>query len=303
MAMRVASFATTERMIAASMRTQAKMAEMQLQQASGLVSTDYSGLSMSARTLINLEVSVARSKTYGDAAEQANYRVQTMYEALGTTTTLLSGFRAQITAMRSTDRTPATSQTLVDSAKNALAQLANEMNKQYEGRYLFGGSVTTSPPVDLTGYTVADPAVPSTNYYGGDGFLADAQVSVDHTVSYGVTADNPAFEKAFRAINMLATFPGVLDDATLETAYNLITTALDDVTVVQSKLSVTSATLESAVVTQDEYQLFVATNISNIKEVDAAELTVQLAAYDTQLQASYGALAKIQSLSLASYLR
>ena len=59
---RVATFNVSDRMLSASLQTQARMTQAQLQQASGSVSTDYGGLGQSAGTLVDLQVSLARSK-------------------------------------------------------------------------------------------------------------------------------------------------------------------------------------------------------------------------------------------------
>lgn len=305
MMLRVATFAMNERMLGASMKTQAKMAEMQLQQASGLISTDYSGIASSARTLINLEISMQRSETYQKSASEVDFRVQTMSKQTDIMADLLANFRTQIIAMRSTDRTTDTSQTLIDAAEANLLQMSNLLNSTYGGRYLFGGSVTTTPPVDVTGlYDAMDPfGGPNTDYYGGDDTKAQVQVSTDHTVEYGVTANATPFEQALRAIRMISTASGNIDDSILKEAQDLATEALDGVTVIMSGLGVTSGILQSAVDSQKEYQFFVDVNITNIKAVDEAEVAVQLKTYQTQLQASYAALAQIQSISLNDYLK
>ena len=304
MMLRVATFAMNDRMLTASMKTQAKMAEMQLQQASGLVSTDYSGISQTARTLINLEVSMQRAQTFENSAKEANYRVETMGTQVGIMADLLTKYRSQITAMRSTDRNPQTAQTLIDAAEANLVQMGNLLNSTYGGRYLFGGSVTTSPPVDVKGaYAATDPfGGPTAAYYQGDDMESLVQVSTDHTVQYGVRANEAAFEKALRSMKMLAEASPTMTDAELEAAFTLASQALDGVTVIQSRLGVTSGILKSAAESQAEYQYYVDLNVTNIKEVDAAEVAVQLATYETQLNASYAALAKIQSVSLMDYL-
>jgi flagellar hook-associated protein 3 FlgL len=305
MMLRVSTFAMNERMLNASMKTQAKMAEMQLQEASNLISTDYSGISASARSLINMEVSLQRSKTFESSAKEANFRTETMHSQVGIMADVLTKFRTQVVAMRSTDRTEITSQTLIDAAKANLTQMANLLNSTYAGRYLFGGSVTTSPPVKLdAAYMATDPfAGPTTGYYLGDDMESQVQISTDHTVQYGVRANEQAFEKAMRAIKMMADATGNLEDADLDAAYALATEALNEVTVIQSRLGVTSGVLKGGVESQAEYQYYVEMNITNVKSVDIAKVAIQLSTYETQLNASYAALAKIQSVSLMDYLR
>ena len=54
---------------------------------------------------------------------------------------------------------------------------------------------------------------------------------------------------------------------------------------------------------QSDYQSYAQTLGSDLTSVDVAAVTAQLSTYQAQLSASYSALAKIQSLNLASYLR
>ena len=92
MSMRVATFAMNRQMLAASLNTQAKMAEMQLQEASGKVSTDYGGLGASAGKLINLEVAAERTDRYLASATTASSRIETQYTTLGSVADLLTSF-------------------------------------------------------------------------------------------------------------------------------------------------------------------------------------------------------------------
>lgn len=311
MLMRVATFSMNERMLNASMRTQAKMAEMQIQQATQVVSTDYSGLGSSSRALINLDISYQRSITYEQSANAANERVLEMISALDGVdgaTSILSKFKDAIVALRSTDRSYPSSVDLIQRSKYDIESFANKLNKQLGGRYLFGGSETTSAPVDAKdpGFLAADPAsgVPNDDYYLGDDFISQVQVSADHTVTYGVTANEEGFEEALRAMRMIATAdPATLDDDTLKAALELAVEAFDKMTVVSSRLAVTSGILQDAVASQQQYQFSVTINITNIKAVDPAELMLQLANYKTQLMASFSALAEIQSVNLVDYLR
>lgn len=303
MAMRVATFAMNERMLSASLRTQAKMAQMQIQQATGQVSTDYRGLGATAGKVLDLEISTARSKLYGSAATEANARVQVMVDQVSTMTDRVTDLRAQVTSALSTDRTDTSASDLATAASSALEDLAGLLNVRYEGRYLFGGSATTSAPVDLDGYAPADPAVADTSYYKGNGTIASVQVSADRTIAYGVTAADPAFERMLRAVQALSTVDGTTSDSDLEAMSADLVSALDAVTAVQSRLSISSAALERAATSQQDYQDFVANQLTGLTGVDVAAVTVQLTAYETQLQASYAAVGKVQGLSLLDYLR
>jgi flagellar hook-associated protein 3 FlgL len=303
MVMRVATFAANERMLSASLRTQAKMSEMQLQEASGQISTDYGGLGTSATRVLNLEVSLARSKTYATAADEANGRVEVMYDQMSTMTDVLTELRSRVTAAIGTNSTDTSDESLATAAASALEDLAGLLNVRYEGRYLFAGSATTTMPVDLDGYDPADLTTADTSYYQGNGTITSVQVSSERSIAYGVTASNPAFEEMMRAVSALSGVDGDTADSELEAMSTLLVSALDKVTAVQSGLSLASAALERAAASEQEYQSFVSTALSGLTGVDVAAVTVQLTAYETQLQASYAAVAKVQGLSLLDYLR
>lgn len=300
MAMRVATFASHERMLKVAMTTQARMAELQLQQASGSISTDYSGLGASSKQLLDLEASRKVSQSYSDAASEAANRIEVMYSTLSSITDVLTDFRAQLTTAMSTDGGETGLASLATTAEGYIEELASLLNTTYEGRYLFSGEATETAPVDLTGY-VADLDTASTSYYAGSSDVAAVKISRNQTISYGVTADNTAFEQAFRALSIIANGT-TLDSETLEQSYALVVSALDAAIGVQSGLSVKSATLERAVERAADQDSMYEAMISQLRDADVTEITVKLTSYETQLEASYAAIAKLQGLSLVDYL-
>ncbi|MDR3476232.1 MAG: flagellin [Devosia sp.] len=303
MSMRVATFANNDQMLSASLRAQAEMSKLQLQEASGQVSTSYAGYGNATRKLVNLDVSLQQSKTYSTAATEASSRTTVMYDTMSSVTDLLTSFRSQLTAVTSADGTTDTSiAELKAAASSALDDLKSALNTQYEGRYVFSGSDTTTAPVDLTSYAPTLDAA-DTSYYQGNSDVAAVRVSSDRTVSYGVTVDSSAFEQAFRVLSSIANSDGTPDADTLSTASDLITSALDGTIAIQSKLSLTASSLDSASNEQQDYQDFLTTQISDVRDVDVTAISVKLTSYETQLQASYSALAKVQSLSLMDYLK
>ncbi|MDP3320269.1 MAG: flagellin [Bosea sp. (in: a-proteobacteria)] len=297
---RVATFAMNERMLEASLRTQARMSEAQIQQATGSVSTDYGGLGRSAGTLVSLEVSLARSKSQASASEEAGNRVQMMSDAVGAMSDLLSSFRASLSSAISAGGDDAT---LTATAQSLLEELASLLNTRFEGRYLFAGSDTATAPVDLSAYAATDVATQDTTYYQGNGVEASVALSPERTLTYGVTGDAAAFEQALRALSAVANATTTPDTATLQAISELSVQAVDALAAVQGKLSVDAATLERSVAAQTDHQDATTSLITATNGADVTALAVALSSYETQLQASYAALAKVQSLSLLDYLR
>ncbi|SEH58641.1 flagellin [Tardiphaga sp. OK245] len=303
MQMRVATFAINDQMIAFALRTQSTMANQQIQEASGLISSDFGGLGSSAQQVLNLQVSVTRAQSYIDAATQTNSKIQVMYSAVNSVSDLVTQFRTLLTSASSASSTDAVSVT--ETAKNMLEQMASLLNTQYNGGYLFGGSATKTAPVDISSATYAAASSPSTadtNYYQGDSQLGAVRVSDNQTVSYGVTADNTAFEQIMRAMNLVASNSPLSTD-TLNEALDLAVDSIDKLGVVQTRISNASASIERASAYHTEYQSYAQTLGSDLTSVDVAAVTAKLSTYQAQLTASYAAIAKVQSLNLASYLR
>uniref|UniRef100_Q07TK5 Putative flagellar hook-associated protein 3 FlgL n=1 Tax=Rhodopseudomonas palustris (strain BisA53) TaxID=316055 RepID=Q07TK5_RHOP5 len=302
MAMRVATFANSQQMIAAALRTQASMAEQQMQEASGVISTDFGGYGSKAQQIINLQVSVDRAQSYIDTATQIGSKIEVMYSAVNSVADLLAEFRSLLTAASNSASTDSTS--IQQSAADMLQQMAALLNTQYGGKYLFGGARTDTRPVDVstTAYpAMTSPSSASTSYYQGDDELAAARVSDTQSVSYGVTADNTAFEQAMRAMNLVAN-ASTLSATALDEALNLAIDAVDATGIVLSRISNAAAAIERASAFQTEYKSFAETLGSDLTGVDVAAVTASLATYQAQLTASYSAIAKVQSLNLASYL-
>ena len=301
MSMRVATFATTDRLLNASMRLQSQMTNMQVQEASGVKSTDYGGLGTQSGKLINLETSLKRSQTFQSAISDASGRIDAMYSVLGNITDMLTSFRSEITAALSTDGGEETSRSLIATAQSYLDEMSSTLNSKFEGRYLFSGSLTETAPVDLDGY-VADLNTASASYYQGDSQLASVRASSEMTLTYGISANDSAFEQAIRALGTIAGSADTPDSDTLESVYTLLGSALDDTIALQSNVSSKSSSLDRMSNWQADYQDMLSASISEIKDVDVAEVTVRLTTYQTQLEASYSALAKLMSISLQDYL-
>jgi len=298
MSMRVATFATSDRLLAATMRVRAQEANATLQQASGQISDDYGGLGSKSASVISLQSSVTRSKAYSDAASTASSRVEAMYDAVGSMLTKLSSFKATLATLTtsSTD-----SDTIQLSAQSALEAVVSLMNTQLSGRYLFSGSAVDTPAVDID--TIATPTATSsadTSYYQGNSDTTSVKISSDQTLTYGVTADDSGFETALRALKLVAS--GGTDSTSITAAIELVGDAIDRLSTVQTNMSLHASTLETAQSEQETFQSDTEDMISSLSDVDITTVAAKMSTYEAQLQAAYSAIGKIANLSLASYL-
>jgi flagellar hook-associated protein 3 FlgL len=302
---RVATFARDQTMLTASLTTQSRLNELYIQQASEQRSTDFGGLGSTSKRVVDLQVSVTRAQSYVDNTKVAKGRVELMYSVCDTMTDTLSDMRSRVVA--ATSATSGTGEDLKSAAQELFEDFASLLNTQYEGRYVFAGGQTGTVPVDLDDpdYAAAtSPSTVDTAYYQGDDQVALVRVSDQQTVAYGVTGDDPAFEKALRALNLLSNITtDPLDQDTLDEANDLLVDALDAVLSVQSRLSLDAGQMEDAIANQEDYIDFAGSLVGDLTEVDVAQVAAELSSYEAQLEASYSAMAKIQGLKLWDFLR
>lgn len=298
MGMRVATFASSDRLLQAALRVQARQAEATLQQALGQVSEDYGGLGGSAGSVVSLQSSISMSRAYAEAASTASDRVEAMYDAVDSIIEQITSMKATLSSFAAT--TSGTDELQV-TAEEMLESLASLMNTQLGGRYLFSGSAVDTAPVDLESLASAtSPSSSDTSYYQGDDAATSVKVSSEQTVSYGVTADNENFEKALRALSLVAS--GATDDDTLSEASDLLDEAISGLATVQTRLSLNASTLSTAISDQETYQDFASDLATDLSGVDVAVVAAEMSVYETQLQAAYAAIGNIASLTLSSYL-
>jgi len=301
--MRVSTAGLYQALLSNTMRVQSDYASASAQEASGLSGTSFTDYGSSTQRMLNLQSEIDQTQTWSDGATVAGDRAQSMYTAVGNMIDTLTTLRSKISAaISSTDNS-----SLNATGSDALTDLSSEMNSQLSGRYLFAGGRTDTKPVDLAAYPATSPpsaTVADTSYYTGDTAKAAVTVGQGQSITYGVTGDSSAFEKALRVaalVSSVTTSPGT-DTTTLTAAYDLAGTALTELANLQEGISNSASRLStkqtqlSAVVTAAE------TTLGDVKNVDTAEASLKVTNYKTQLQASYSALAAVMKVKLTDYL-
>lgn len=298
---RVSSAGLGQALLRSAMTVQAKLAEKQGANASGLKSETYAGLGADAARLMTMENALAGLQARSSTTQIALDRTETMHQAVGDMTDLLTSMRTTLSQLssQSTDQVDYN-----QIGADMLTDLAALMNTQADGRYLFAGGATTTQPVDTTLLTTpTNPSVADDGYYLGDDVTQSVKVSDQSCIEYGVTAGETGFEKALRAANILANLdPATPDEDATSEAYDLATEAMDQLLAAQGRLSVNAGRLENAMAQQDTGISLLSERISDAKGVDVAQVTVEISQYQTTLEASYAALGKLNSLKLTDYL-
>ncbi len=319
---RIATFPYQQLLLGQSLKTQKGLIDLQVQISSGKKSQDYTGIAQDSFRLISLKSTQARATQHAQSIQQANGRLQVMDSTIGQIYDVASRFRTTILSALNGGST--VSVDTATEAANALNEVSGLLNTQYEGRYIFSGSRTTTKPVDLNGWPlppnpITTTPVPAydTYYYKGDDVTASVEADTGLTVDYGIGADEPAFEYVLRAMYYVSKAGVPADTTTLNTALNLINTAMGtgpadsaygvqpigrDLADLRSSVGVAQQLLDDTAKRLSDLSLYLDQNIGDIENVDITDAMSRLAVQQTQLEASYTTLSRLGQLSLVQFL-
>lgn len=304
-----------------TLNAQRAVYDLQLQISSGMVSTDYSGVGSNVHRLVSLEGQAARTDQYVAGNKLIDQRLQAMETSVSAVYSTTTEFRTLL--VNALNANNADEMGIAAEAANFKDEITKLLNVSEDGRYLFAGSRTSTAPVDQAGWT--PPAWPLTppltqytdEYYKGDQMLLSAEVDVDHSVTYGVTAAEDSFEYVLRAMHYVEISGTGIDRETLETALALVNAALGtssgdatlgvpaptrDLADIRTAIGTSRRALEISNKRHEEVKLYTAQNIGDIENVDSAAAIAQLSSAETLLQASYMTVSRLSQLSLMNYL-
>ncbi|MBR7158093.1 MAG: hypothetical protein IKD08_00205 [Alphaproteobacteria bacterium] len=208
------------------------------------------------------------------------------------------------------------------------------VNPSYDGPYTIVGIsddgqslIVRTDKFPDTEVTFDDPAtlhkqsIGSTSYYGGDSLKIQYRVDSNTSIDMGINAEDPAFEKALRALGMIAQGNMIDEEGVdLTRVYNRVTEALNlldsalenvnmegesssNIALLENRLANNLIMSDNALTNQQKTIDLLTTNISNIEDVDPLEAALELTAASDALEASYSILASVSQLSLLNYLK
>lgn len=298
---RIATFAFTNQMISENMRLQTKYSDINTQISSGLKSQDYKEIARDSQYLLAIESSQSKLTSYNANANTALSNINIMYSTIGKIEDMANTMLSNVTAALGGNQVPGT--ITADQANNALLETAGLLNLKVAGRHLFAGSDIDTTPVNLSDpawVAQTSPSVVNSTYYQGNSTLAAVQVSETYTSTYGVTADNPAFEKLFRAYNLLSNTP--TGGAERNEALDLIQQSIDEIGNIRGLLSTQANSVEKQTDKNEQDRVHLQELSSFIKETDIPSASVRLTEIQGQLEASYSASVRVLQMSLVNYL-
>jgi flagellar hook-associated protein 3 FlgL len=308
--MPVSSLAQSQQVIQnlAALQTQGNTLEQQI--ATGLKSQSYAGIAPQASQLVDLTATQSQQQGFINTINSVTTRLQTMSLATSTMANLLQTFGGQL----QTNAYNTTGATVQSQAKALLANIGDYLNTADGEGYVFSGSASTTVPYNAAGLpvpgdlTTAVNVAPPAGYYQGNAAISQAQVDTNLNVQYGITAANPAFEQAVRALNFIANSApfnqsNPADVANVNQAEQLITAATGQINQLNAQVGLQQSELNNSLQAHQQSLTLAKSSIADIQNVDPATAITQLDTLQTQLTASYQTVNILQNLSLANYLK
>jgi len=222
---------------------------------------------------------------------------------------------------------------LKNAAQNALAEIMQRINSRVDGKYVFGADASDKIPVTDTTLATTNIGIEIANYESGtsaaaviaaiDG-LTDAQLGFNTDlagagkllvraddnldIDYTVKGNESSFKDTIKGLAMIANLN--YDDthaADFWTLFNEAKSRLDEgaraIDLRNGQLGVARNQMNNLVKSHQDLQLVIETNISDVEDVDVAQVSASLQTLQFQIQATYATISQVTQLSILDYLR
>ena len=294
-------------------QNQSNLADLNAQISTGLTAQTYDQIAPQANNLVDFRAEASRQQDFINTIDTVNTRLQITDQSLAQIQDVVQKFRSLLPGGAFNTTSP----DIKTQAQLALQQIAGFLNTRDGTRYLFGGTDSQTPPVNISNLPTGAAATlttpvngpPASNgYYAGGPAVPAVRIDTQVTLNYAVKADDPAtFEPIIRVLNFIAqnapfnpTNP--TDQANVTQAGQILDQALQALTTTRGTLGLQQAQLNDAKTVHQNTVNIAQNGVSNIVSVDQATAITKLQTLETQLQASFTATSQIEKLSLVNFI-
>lgn len=153
---RIASFAANQTLVQFLQRNHSQLNDYNIQLATGKIAQKYSSIAFDTQRLVTSENRITMLDRYVRDNEVANIRLNTAEIVMGGVETTVKDVRTTLKNYKAAEKTADTVSYVQDWAFRTMTDLQAYLNSASDGRYIFGGSKVSTPPVDLGINTLAD---------------------------------------------------------------------------------------------------------------------------------------------------
>lgn len=313
MATRVSNLASNKLIQSTILRTQDRILDRQLQISTLQKSQNYAGLADATNRLVTVEVARRKIEQYSNEGSNVKLRMDTMLNSLTSIKKTLTSVEGMVRDILDDGTLPSGIDKNEFSAVK-ISEIEDFLNVKVAGRYLFSGSLTETKPVEPGNMSTApnntatapafSTAAEPSFYYKGDQTKLKARINEGLDIQYGVTADNPAFEKMIRAVRILRSTPLTDPDIKnkMQEAANLVTESKEAMEAVQLNVGTKMEQLGRTQTTLKSSQNFMDGIVSDLESADTTTAVAELTQDQTMLEASYNVLVRLSQLTLTKFL-
>jgi flagellar hook-associated protein 3 FlgL len=296
---RTGDVAQSNRMTGYIQGTQGRMREAQLAIATGKRAETYSAIGSDTGILLQAREGQKRADAFAASNTTTVERLRTMDGALGNIVDIADRMRTLL--IQRSDPSIGNSLPLGTEIDTMLQEIASQLNVRLGDRHLFAGSRTDTPPVVLpatiTGPADLDPDL----IYRGDDIRLTARAAENVEVGYGILARD-----VFEIMNVLAAAKAAHtadDDDALRAASDALGEALSSLVDLRGELGARTARVEAISNTHRANSAYLAETVSRIEDTDLPTAIARMAQDQMAIEAAYLTISRLNSLSLADYLR
>ena len=279
--------------------TQGRMREAQLAIATGKRAQTYSQIGNETGILLQAREGKQRADAFAASNTTTVDRLRTMDGALGNIVELADRTRSLL--VQRSDPSIGKNLPLATEVDSMLQEIASQLNVRLGDRYLFAGSRTDTPPVELPPVIAAPADLDPDLIYKGDDIRLAARAAEHVEVPYGVLAKD-----VFDIMNVLAAAKEahLADDTDgLQAAADALDDAFSSLVDIRGELGARTARIEAITETHRANAAYLAETVSRIEDTDLPNAIAQMAKDQMAIEAAFLTISRLNRLSLADYLR
>lgn len=298
---RIGNIALYNNTISDVTNTQKRLAELQEQISSGIKSRDFAGLNgqVEQYTLLEAKIRMTTSQIEGNQLNLS--RINTADQAMAQAVDIADKMEDLIVQSRGTATNASVD--MPEIMRNYLKDLQQTLNINFEGRYLMGGTNTSTPPVPdiMQGY------VDGVN--GGAGYYAGSEHNIVYRrderseYEFPVRADDPSFQKIIAAAKQAIDAFTSNNTESMGAALDLMQSGQRELNVARGRVGSTAISLTETNEQLSSLKLYWKGVTEEVGKTDLLAASTEVANHEAVLQAAFAVFSRLSQLRLTDFLR
>jgi flagellar hook-associated protein 3 FlgL len=250
---------------------------------------------LGAERAVRLRGELDTTKAYGTAVDESRSWLDATDSALSSINDIVQTARELTVQAANGATTPAARQSIKVQLDALTEQLKTTLNGAYDGRYIFSGTATDTPPYDLTSATP--------DAYQGDANPVVRQIGPGVSVQVNVTADD-VLSGLLPALRTISAHLQSNDAASLQTTdLQALDAGLDTVTTARSQVGAVTNRVDAAGQRLADLHDVTTAFLSKTEDADLPQALTDLSAQQNALSAALQGGATLIQQSLMDFLR